>query len=68
MSFLKNIHNTTDFLSEIIFSNLQLKTSVTCRRGSKSWKQIVEDNDIWRLKFQDKKSWKYYNDNSETDS
>ncbi len=28
---------------------------------------MAENNEIWRSKFQEQKSWKYYNEDSETD-
>ncbi len=52
---------------DIIFSDFPIKTLLNCKRVSKLWKQIFENDRIWRSKFQ-QKSWKYYNDDSETDS
>ncbi len=55
-------------ICEIIFFHLSLTTLLYCRRVSKSWKQIVDNDNIWRSKFKDQKSWKYYNHDSEIDS
>ncbi len=70
----KNFQTTLDFvsglpdeISEIIFTDLLPTTLLNCRRVSKSWKQMADNDNIWRSKFQDQK-WKYYNDDSETDS
>ncbi len=75
MSSHKSLQITIDFvsdlpneISEIIFLDLPITTLFICRRVSKSWKQIVEKDDIWRSKFQDQKYWKYYHDELETDS
>ncbi len=75
MSLHKNPGTTTDFvsdlpneISEIIFLDLPPTTLLNCRKVSKSWKRILDNDVIWRSKFQDQKSWKYYNDDSETDS
>ncbi len=57
-------------ISQIIFLGLAPKTLLNCRRVSKSWKQIADNDYIWKSKFEDQKSWKYYkiDDDSETDS
>ncbi len=75
MSLKKDLDTTIDFvsnipyeISQIIFSNLSTTILLICRRVSKSWKQIAENDNIWRSKFQNQKNWKYYNDDSETDS
>ncbi len=75
MSSQKSIETKINFvydlpyeISEKIFSNLlPVTTLLNCKRVSKSWKQIVENDNIWRSMFQDQKSWKYCND-TETDS
>ncbi len=53
---------------EIIFLDLPPTTLLICRSVSKSWKQIVANDNIWKSKFQDQKSWKHYNEDSKTDS
>ncbi len=70
----KNIEATVDFvsdlpeeISEIIFLHLPKTALIICRRVSKSWRQIVKNNVIWRSKFRLQK-WKYYNEDSEFDS
>ncbi len=75
MSLHENLETTIDFISdlpdeisEIIFTDLPPTALLNCKRVSKSWKQIVENDDIWRSKFQHHKSWKYYNEESEIDS
>ncbi len=75
MSSLQNLQIKIDYvsdlpveISEIIFSYLPPKTLLNCRRVSKSWKQIAENDNIWKSKFQDQKYWKYYNDESKPDS
>ncbi len=75
-SLLKNLHFTIDIVSdlpyeiyEIIFLDLSPKTLLNCSRVSKSWKQMAENDNIWKSKFQDEKSWENYsNDNSPPDS
>ncbi len=74
MSLHKNLKITLDSvsdlpyeISQIIFIELSPKTLLNCRRVSKSWKHIAENDDIWKSKFKDEKYWKYNND-SETDS
>ncbi len=59
MSVQKNLKTPIDFvshlpdeISEIIFSNLPTTSLLNCRGVSKSWKQIAENDDIWRSKFQ----------------
>ncbi len=52
---------------EVIFSDLPITTLFICRRVSKSWKHIVEDDGIWRSKFH-QIYWEYHNDDGETDS
>ncbi len=75
MSLHKNLEIATDFvsdfpdeISEKIFLDLPPTTLLNCRRVSKSWKQIVDNDYIWRSKFQDQKFWTYNNEDSETDS
>ncbi len=75
MSLHNNLETTIGFvsdlpneISQIIFSDLPPKTLLNCRRVSRSWKLIAENDNIWKSKFQDQKYWKYYNDDSETDS
>ncbi len=60
MSLHKNIEKTTDFVSdlpneifEIIFLDLSPKTLLNCRSVSRSWKQIAENDNIWKSKFQE---------------
>ncbi len=65
VNFVSDLPNE---ISEIIFLDLPPKTLLNCRRVSKSWKHIVDNDYIWKSKFLEQKSWKYYNDDSETDS
>ncbi len=67
--------NLIDFISDlptelsiIIFLHLPPTYLLNCRRVSKAWKKIVENDNIWKSKFNDEKSWIYYNDDFETDS
>ncbi len=71
MSLQKNIDLVSDLpdeIFELIFSDLPLTALLICRRVSKSWKKIAENDSIWRPKFQDQISWRYYNYDSDTDS
>ncbi len=70
-----NLENRINFINYfpceingLIFRKLSIKTLLSCRELSKSWKQTVEYDGIWKSKFEDQKYWKYFNDNSETDS
>ncbi len=74
MLLQKNLETTTDLvsdlpneISEMMFLDLPVTTLLDCRRVSKSWKQMAEYDNIWRLMFY-QKSWEYYNNDSETDS
>ncbi len=64
--------NCVDFftyeIKDLIFRQLQQKTLLNCREVSKSRKQTAEYDDIWKSKLKNQKYWKYYNDDSETDS
>ncbi len=53
---------------ELIFLNLSSTTLLECRRVSNSWKEIADNDNLWRSNFRDQKYWKYNNDDSETDS
>ncbi len=55
-------------ISEMIFLDLSPTILLNCKIVSKSWKQMVGNNNIWKSKFKDQKSWKYNNNDSETDS
>ncbi len=48
-------------ISEKIFCDLPPKSLLNCRRISKSWKQIIDNDYVWRTMFQQQKTWKYYN-------
>ncbi len=55
-------------INNLIFKEMRPKTLLTCKGVSKSWKQIAENDYIWKSKFKDEKSWEYHNEDSETDS
>ncbi len=57
-----------DEINDLIFKQLSSKTLLNCREVFKTWKQVADDDDVWKSKFKDQKDWKYYNDDAETDS
>ncbi len=57
-----------DEINVLIFKQLRPKSLLNCRGVAKPWKQVADDDDIWKTKFQDHESWEYNNDDLEIDS